>query len=84
MRGGAAAQLGAGRSPEPEKPREADRGWGQDINGGHQMQMEGREGEKHRASQPSNAAGASGAEVQTNRHGQKRPDSHSNELPPQP
>ena len=39
MRGGAAAQLGAGRSPEPEKPREADRGWGQDINGGHQMQM---------------------------------------------
>lgn len=47
MRGGAAAQLGAGRSPEPEKPREADRGWGQDINGGHQMQMEGREGEKH-------------------------------------
>lgn len=80
------AGWGHGAAGSREVPRAGEtkggRGWGQDINGGHQMQTEGGEGERHTEllRHPTQLAlvGPSGAAVQTNPHGQKRPDSHSN------
>lgn len=63
IRGREHAGWGHGAAGSREVPRAAEtkggRGWGQDINGGHQMQTEGGE-------EGTQSFSASGAAVQTN------------------
>lgn len=82
---GTTMQLGARGSPEPEKTRGSEPRERILVNNSHQMQ-EGvevtlRSTQELLGRSSSAATRAGGARVQTNPQRQKRPDSHSNEVP---